>query len=104
MSEDSKDYASFIEWTDAQADYGLCSPPITGEQAFKFIKMYLLPKDWYCINSQPGAQADTEALHAILLKHSKAYKREYRCRIAAWREWYNMCDKVRRLFGLKQKP
>lgn len=103
MSENAKEYDSFLEWLDEQADYGLCSPPITGEQAFKFIKMYLLPKGWYCINSQSGAQADTEALHTILLKHSKAYKQEYRRRIADWREWYAMCDKGRRLFGLKQK-
>ena len=44
--ETEKKYNSFSEWLYEQYDYGIAAPPITGEQAFKFIKQYLLPDDW----------------------------------------------------------
>lgn len=75
--ETDKEYKSFVEWLDAQPDYGLCSPPITEKQAFKFIKMYLLPKNWYSTMPQSRAQTDCEAMHDILMTYSSRYRKEY---------------------------
>lgn len=66
----------YSEWLDEQFDYGIAAPPITGEQAFKFIKQYLLPDDWTIALSVSGAQADCYALDTILRIYSKRYREE----------------------------
>lgn len=74
--ETNKNYSTFSEWLSDQKDYGLCAPPITAEQAFKFIKAYLLPENWYVEMSMTGAQTDCVALDEILRTYSAKYRKE----------------------------
>lgn len=56
----------------------MCPPPMSNVEFENFLIRYLLPKDYHIILSMPDAQARTEILHDILVRHSEVYQKEYK--------------------------
>ena len=66
------------EWLDNSQDYGIFAPPMKAQTAVDFLQRYLLGEKWYCVSPMSCEQINTEIVHAILLKYSRAYRKEWR--------------------------
>lgn len=65
-------------WLQHEAkDCGLMQPPMKDTTALDFLKDYLLGEDWYIVNPVNHEQGNTQLVHEILYKYSKAYRKEY---------------------------
>ena len=72
ISEDS-----FLSWIKAnQSSCTLLLPPLSGDQAVKFLKDYLLGDDWFVSYSGSSEQVNTDIVYAILERYSKKFKKE----------------------------
>lgn len=66
------------EWVDNCEPYGCFAPPMDAQMAVDFLQQYLLGKGWYSVNPVCQEQINTEIVHEILLKHSRAYRKEFK--------------------------
>jgi hypothetical protein len=73
------------EWIDNQPDYGICSPPMSSDQALDFLFDYLIPGNYDPIPESPK-QVNTYIVHTILMQYSKKYQREVRERAKKYRK------------------
>jgi hypothetical protein len=69
----------FTRWLKYEAkDCGLMQPPLEAQKAVDFLQTYLLGEDWYVVNPVNTEQANTQVVHDILMKLSRAYRLEYK--------------------------
>ena len=74
-----KDENKFTYWLEHKAENcGLCDPPLDAQKAVNFLKKYLLGDSWYVAVSENTSQVNCAAVHQILLKYSKEYRKEYK--------------------------
>ena len=68
---------TFTYWLNHQPEnYGLCDPPIDPQLAIQFLIKYLLGENWYAPISESINQINCVAVHEILYKYSKKYRKE----------------------------
>ena len=68
----------FTYWLEHDAkDCGLMQPPLEAQKALGFLCNYLLGEDWYVIDPVNTEQCNTQAVHEILMKYSREYRKEY---------------------------
>ena len=68
----------FTYWLAHDAkDCGIMQPPLKDSLALQFLRDYLLGEDWYVVDPVSHEQCNTQAVHEILLKYSKQYRKEY---------------------------
>lgn len=69
----------FTRWLKYDAkDCGIMQPPLKAQRAVHFLKDYLLGEDWYVINPVNTEQCNSQIVHEILMKYSRAYRKEYK--------------------------
>lgn len=69
----------FTYWLEHEAeDCGLMQPPLPAQKAVNFLKDYLLGEDWYVVNPVNTEQCNAQAVHEILYKYSREYRKEYK--------------------------
>lgn len=57
----------------------MLSPPMSGDEAIDFLRVYLLDEDWVgIINPISKDDINTEIAHDILLKYSRKYRKKYK--------------------------
>lgn len=72
-----RDENKFTYWIEHEAkDCGICAPPLNPKKAIDFLINYLLGEDWTVTTSESFEQVTTEAVHSILMKYSKEYRKE----------------------------
>jgi hypothetical protein len=70
--------SQFTYWLRNKAeDCGLMQPPCSDALALQFIKDYLLGEDWYVVNPVNHEQCNSQLVHELLYKYSRAYRKEY---------------------------
>lgn len=70
---------TFTEWIEQEAkEDNLCPPSLPANLAVQFLCNYLLGEDWYCVMPIHAEQVNTEIVHAILMKYSRKYRKEYK--------------------------
>jgi hypothetical protein len=75
----------FTYWLQYEAkDCGLMQPPMKDALALDFLKDYLLGEDWYIVNPVNHEQGNTQLVHEILYKYSRAYRKEYNREQKRW--------------------
>lgn len=71
--------AKFTEWFENEAvDCGICSPPMEAQKAIDLLADYLLGEGWYTVMPISNQQVNTEIVFEILLKHSRAFRKEWK--------------------------
>lgn len=69
----------FTYWLENEAeDCGIMQPPLPAQKAISFLIDYLLGENWYVVNPVNAEQCNTQAIHEILLRYSKEYRKEYK--------------------------
>lgn len=69
----------FTDWLKNDSiDCGIFSPPLEAQKAINFLKDYLLGEDWYVVDPISTQQVNTEIVFEILLKHSRAFRKEWK--------------------------
>ena len=58
--------------------YGLYPAPTEAQLAVNVLIEYLLGEDWYVVDPIHNSQVNTVAVHEILLKYSKKYRKEWK--------------------------
>lgn len=56
--------------------YGLFPAPTEAQLAVYVLIEYLLGEDWYVVDPMNSTQVNTIAVHEILMKHSRKYRKE----------------------------
>lgn len=70
---------SFVEWLREESKRDeLCPPSLPSHLAVDYLCNYLLGEDWYCVMPIHAEQVNTEIVHAILMKYSRRYRKEYK--------------------------
>lgn len=70
---------NYTDWLKFDAlDCGLCDPPLEPQLALQFLIDYLLGEDWYVTIPENQKQVNAAAVHQILYKYSREYRREYK--------------------------
>ena len=68
----------FTYWLTHDAeDCGIMQPHCSDALALQFIKDYLLGEDWYVVKPVNHEQCNSQLVHEILYKYSRAYRKEY---------------------------
>lgn len=78
IKEDQAAYeSSFTKWLrDNWDEDNMLPPALDAEDAFVFLKYYLLGPDWYVDFPGSAEQIITEMTYAILKKYSKKFRKE----------------------------
>ena len=80
---------TFTEWYLQNKDSNnLFDPPMSVDQALNFLEDYLLPDNYYTAQNA-AAQARTEIVYDILIRHSKKFKQE----IKQYDKFREQCNK-----------
>ena len=60
--------------------YGLYPAPTEAQLAVNVLIEYLLGEDWYVVDPIHNSQVNTVAVHEILMKYSRKYRKEQKRR------------------------
>lgn len=71
-------FTRHLERISEERNCGILTPPTTDREVIYFLKNYLLGEDWYVCSPIGHEQCNTEIIHAILMKYSRQYRKEYR--------------------------
>lgn len=70
---------SFVEWLRKELKRDeLCEPSLPAQLAVDYLCNYILGEDWYRAMPMHTEQVNVEIVHAILMKHSQRYRKEYK--------------------------
>lgn len=70
---------TFSKWVEDNWDENNMFPPCLEPQvAVNFLIDYLLGEDWYVVDPLGTQQVNVAAVHDILCKYSRKYRKEYR--------------------------